>query len=150
MNSADTPERSGLNLPNVVTAPVIAGLVSWAAISIGFLGLKSLMQQRPEFVGPPMRTTKAALIQESPQVVVRKVSDDIAVIKPVPPESSDVRFDMAGRRDFRGLRTIVDMSGQFHAEYVLTNAFEEPIFVLFKCPHPRTENGEGQSLPPAG
>ena len=50
------------------------------------------------------------------------------------------------RRDNRGLRTIMDMSGEFRARYVLTNAFEEPIFVLFKCPHPRTENGDNQGL----
>jgi hypothetical protein len=57
-----------------------------------------------------------------------------------------VRLDMQGRRDYRGLRTIMDMSGEFRARYVLTNEFEEPIFVLFKCPHPRSRNEEDRTL----
>jgi hypothetical protein len=52
-------------------------------ISLGFLGLKTLMQERPEFVGPPMRATQVELMQESPQAVMRKASDDVSVIKPV-------------------------------------------------------------------
>jgi len=127
-------------------APVITALLSWAAISFGFFGLKILMQERPEFVGQPMRVAQAELIQESPQVITRKVSDDISAIKLAHPESSDVRFVMNGRRDYRGLRTIRDMSGEFRAVYVLTNSLEEPVFALFKCPHPRTENGDTQSL----
>ena len=101
------------------------------------------MQERPEFVGQPVRTTKAELVQDSPQVVIRKVGDDVSAVKPAQPESSDVLFDMQGRRDYRGLRTIMDMSGVFRASYLLTNHFEEPIFVLFKCPHPRAQNSEG-------
>src|SRR2546423_1854152 len=96
-------------------APIAAGGVSWAAISLGFLGLKMLMLERPEFVGPPMRATQAELVQEFPQAVARKVSEDISVIKAIQPESSDVRFEMQGRRDSRGLRTVKDMSGQFRA-----------------------------------
>jgi len=124
----------------------MTALLSWAAISLGFLGLKLLMEERPEFVGQPMRVTQAELIQESPQVITRKVRDDISAIKLAQPDSSDVRFEMDGRRDYRGLRTIRDMSGEFRARYVLTNSLEEPVFVLFKCPHPRTENGDSQSL----
>jgi hypothetical protein len=131
---------------NSLATPITIGLLSWAAISCGFLGLKMLMQARPEFVGQPMRVTQAELIQQSPQIVVRKVTDDISVIKQAQPESSDVRFDMHGRRDYRGLRTISDMEGEFRARYVLTNSAEEAMFVLFKCPHPRTENGDDQSL----
>src|SRR6266536_4619136 len=132
--------------PNPLFAPIAAGVVSWAAISLGFFGLKMLMQERPEFVGQPMRVSMAEMVQDSPQIVIRKVSDDISAIKSAQPESSDVRFDMQGRRDYRGLRTIRDMSGEFHARHLLTNAFEEPIFVLFKCPHPHTENGDDQNL----
>jgi hypothetical protein len=143
-------EPSLLKSPNAplgpLTAPIAAALVSWVAMSIGFFGLKVLMEERPEFVGQPLRVTKAELVQESPRIVVRKMSDDISVIRPTQPEVSDVRFDMNGRRDYRGLRTIRDMSGQFHAKYVLTNASEEPNFVLFKSPHPRTENGDNQGL----
>jgi hypothetical protein len=127
-------------------APIAAGVLSWAAISLGFFGLKMLMQERPEFVGQPMRASMAEMVQDSPWIVIRKVSDDISAIKAAQPESSDVRFDMQGRRDYRGLRTIRDMSGEFHARHLLTNAFEEPIFVLFKCPHPHTENGDDQNL----
>lgn len=127
-------------------APVLAGVLSWAVISLGFFGLKMLMQERPEFVGPPMRATQVELVQASPQVVLRKFSDDVSVIKPTQPESSDVSFDLEGRRDYRGLRTTLDMSGGFRANYALTNTFAEPIFVLFKCPHPRAQDGSGQNL----
>ncbi len=130
----------------LLVRPVVAGLASWVAISLGFLGLRMLMQQRPEFVGRPMTVAKAELVQESPQIVMRKVTDDISVIKATQPESSEVCFDMRGRRDYRGLRTLMDMSGEFRGQYVLTNIFEEPVFVLFKCPHPRTQSGSGQSL----
>src|SRR5262245_35543066 len=129
-----------------VSAPITAALLSWVAISVGFFGLKVLMEERPEFVGAPLRVSKAELVQESRRLVVRKVSDDVSVSRPAQPESADVQFNMTGRRDYRGLRTIRDMSGEFHARYVLTNASEEQNFVLFKCPHPRTENGDNQGL----
>ena len=64
-------------------APLLAAFLSWALISLGFLGLKMLMKERPEFVGPPMRATQVELMQESPQAVMRKASDDVSVIKPV-------------------------------------------------------------------
>lgn len=152
MNAKDDPNGndSKAKTPSVpwrsLTAPITAGLFSWVAISLGFLGLTMLMQERPQFVGQPIRVSKAELVQESPQVVVRKVTDDISVIKPSQPERSEIQFEMNGRRDYRGLRTVMDMSGEFRARYVLTNAFEEPIFVLFKCPHPRTESGAGHNL----
>ena len=133
-------------VPQSFGALIGAGLVSWVAISLGFLGLHMLMQERPEFIGQPMRSSKTELIQESPRVVIRKVSDDIAVIKPAQPESSEVTFDMRGRRDYRGLRTVIDMSGEFRARYGLQNAFDEPVFVLFKCPHPRAQSDSGPGL----
>ena len=129
-------------VPAAMAGSLAAGLVSWVIISIGFFGLKILMQERPEFVGQPIRVSKAELVQESPQIFIRKNSDDVSVIRPVQPEFSDIQFDMEGRRDYRGLRTIMDMSGQFHARYLLTNIFDEPIFVLFRCPHPRNRNDE--------
>ena len=141
-----TTEQPPASPPNPLFAPIAAGVLSWVAISLGFFGLKMLMQERPEFVGQPMRASMAEMVQDSPRIVIRKVSDDISAIKPVQPESADVRFDMQGRRDYRGLRTIRDMSGEFHARHLLTNAFEEPIFVLFKCPHPHTDNGDDQNL----
>jgi hypothetical protein len=140
------PETASAKGNGHLTVPIMTALLSWGAISFGFLGLKLLMQERPEFVGQPMLVTQAELVQESPQVITRKVSDDISAIKLAQPESSDVRFEMNGRRDYRGLRTIRDMSGEFRASYLLTNSLEEPIFVLFKSPHPRTENGDRQSL----
>src|SRR5258706_4770880 len=90
--------------PNPRAATVRIGFLCWAAISFGFLGLKMLMQERPEFVGQPMRVSQSELVQESPKIVARKVTDDISVIKPAQPELSDVRFEMNGRRDYRGLR----------------------------------------------
>ena len=104
------------------------------------------MQERPQFVGQPMRVSNVELVQKSPMALARKVTDDISVINPVTPEFADVQFDMRGRRDYRGLRTIMDMSGEFRARYVLTNVFDEPIFVLFACPHPQAQSGDGQNL----
>jgi hypothetical protein len=127
-------------------ALIWAGLLSWMVIAFGFFGLYMLMQERPEFVGEPMQSAKAELLQESPRIVVRKSSDDISVIKAMQPESSDVTFTLRGRRDYRGLRTVMDMSGDFHARHLLTNAFDEPIFVLFKCPHPRSADSGSELL----
>jgi hypothetical protein len=39
------------------------------------------------------------------------------------------------------------MSGTVHATFTLTNSQEDGIFVLFKCPHPRTEGDSQQDLP---
>ncbi|MST94290.1 MAG: hypothetical protein EXS33_03275 [Pedosphaera sp.] len=150
MNTTDSPPTipSGptRSIPAPLVAPLAAGVASWVVISLVFLGLKMLMQERPEFVGQPMRVTKAGLVQESPQVFTRKVNDDVSVIRPVQADFSDVRFEMNGRRDYRGLRTIMDMSGQFRARHVVSNAFDEPIFVLFKCLHPPSQDGESQHL----
>jgi hypothetical protein len=151
MNARDTSDPANAATPPIpgpspLGATLAVGLLSWAGISLGFFGLKLLMQQRPEFVGQPMRVTMAELVQESPQVVTRRMSDDVSVIRSSQPEFSDVRFDMTGRRDYRGLRTIMDMSGQFLARFNLTNALEEPIFVLFKCPHPRGRNDDAGNL----
>ena len=149
MNANARPEAPGTTSSfrsHPLSAPVAAGLASWVVISLGFLGLKMLMEERPEFVGQPIRTAKAVLVQESPRIVSRKVSDDVSVIKSTQPDSSDIRFEMHGRRDYRGLKTLSDMSGQYTARYVLTNIADEPVFVLFKCPHPRTESSDGRSL----
>ena len=144
MPTQDSSSATSIKPP---TAALIgAGLVSWIAIALGFLGLHMLMQERPEFVGQPMRSSKTELIQESPRVVIRKLSDDVAVIKAAQPESSEITFGMRGRRDYRGLRTVIDMSGEFHARHVLKNAFDEPVFVLFKCPHPRSQEESGAGL----
>ena len=129
--STNDPSANGGAPPPKIPGPlrqpaasIVAGVLSWAAISLGFLGLKMLMQERPEFVGQPMRGTKVEMVQESPRIVARKVSDEVSVIKPLPPEAAEVRFDMTGRRDYRGLRTVMDMSGDFRARYLLSNALE--------------------------
>src|SRR5438477_5144484 len=117
MTASEHPsgDRADSGSQSNLSSAIVAGLVCWLAISCGFFGLKLLMEERPEFVGQPMRVTQAELVQESPQVVSRKVSDDISVIRPTQPESSNIRFDMNGRRDYRALRTITDMSGEFRA-----------------------------------
>ncbi len=148
--SGPAPTTSGTPQPRLASAAVAAGLLGWVVIAFGFLGLRMLMQERPQFVGPPMRSSMTELVQESPRVVVRKVTDDIAVIKTAQPELSEVRFEMRGHRDHRGLRTVLDMSGSVVARHVLTNAFEEPIFILFKCPHPRTGDSSGAGLQAGG
>jgi len=108
------------------------------------------MAERPEFVGEPMAVSKAELVQDSPWVVTRRVSDDVSIIKPAQPQSSEIRFDLAGHRDYRGLRTIEDMSGEVHARFVLSNVLDEPVFALFKCPHPRAQSGGSANLLASG
>ena len=139
-----TPSPSGREQSSRRIA--VAGLLAWMAMSMGFLGLKLLMQQRPQFAGQPLRFSKTEMVQESPQIMIRKVSDDIAATRLSRPEWSDVQCHLNGRRDYRGLRTILDMSGEFQARYRVTNTFAEPIFVLFKCLHPRTDAGPAQTL----
>src|SRR4051812_25564071 len=107
-SAPDSPRTSASPL----SAPIVTAAVSWLAISAGFFGLKVLMEERPEFVGQPLRVTKAELVQESPRIVTRKMSEDVSVIRPAQPDSAEVRFEMTGRRDYRGLRTIRDMSGE--------------------------------------
>ena len=75
MNTNDN-STGGSSAPHPIPPPlrppvatIVAGLLSWAVISLGFLGLKMLMQERPEFVGQPMRGTKVEMIQESPRIV---------------------------------------------------------------------------------
>jgi len=141
-----SPVSSSPSTNHSLIAPIGFGLLSWAAICLGFLGLHLLMQERPQFVGQPLRASRATLIQESPRVVTRKASDDISVFRWAQPDLSDIRFNMQGRRDYRGLKTISDMSGLFTARYVLTNSADEPLFALFKCPHPRAEGHDDQAL----
>lgn len=129
---------------------IVIGLVVWLGISIGFLGLKLLMQQRPQFAGEPMRFSKSEMVQDFPQIVSRQVTDDISVVKPMQPEWTEIQCQLHGRRDYRGLRTLIDMSGEFHTRYGLSNHFNEPVFVLFKCHHPRTDPGPAQPLQAAG
>src|SRR5207237_9791869 len=57
---------------------------------------------------------------------------------------------MQGRRDYRGLKTISDMSGQFSGRYTLSNSADEAMFVLFKCPHPHAASSDNQSSPAGG
>jgi hypothetical protein len=105
-----------------------------------------LIQERPQFVGQPLRASRATLIQDSPKLVTRKASDDISVFRWTQPAMVDINFVMRGRRDYRGLKTISDMSGQFTARYVVTNSADEPLFALFKCPHPRAEGQDDHGL----
>jgi hypothetical protein len=150
-----TDENSNVERPapapgRPLSSAITVGFLAWVVISCSFFGLKTLMTERPEFVGQPGGGPKAELIQDSPSVVTRRMSDDVSVIKAMQPERSEVRFDMAGRRDYRGLRTIMDMSGEFQAGFTLTNALDEPVFVLFKCPHPRNGTPNAGSLPASG
>lgn len=139
--------RTHLNFSHAPQFTVaLTAILAWAALSLGFLGLKMLMSERPEFVGPPMRANQVELVQESPLIVVRKVSDDVSVVRSTQADSSDVAFVMTGRRDYRGLRTMLDMSGEIRAAFTLTNGLDEAVFVLFKCPHPRAQNETSQNL----
>src|SRR3954469_25391894 len=147
--TASGPSTSDLS-SSPLFAPIAAAVVSWAVISLGFFGLKLLMEQRPEFVGQPMAFSKVALFQEAPRIVSRKLGEDVSVIRTMQPQASDVHIHMQGRRDYRGLKTISDMSGQFSAHYTLTNSDEKAAFVLFRCPHPHAANNDNESSPAGG
>lgn len=121
------------------TSAVLAGLVGWICMAAGFYGLNILMHERPQFAGQPVRFSSLELIQESPSVVMRKVHDDVSMMHEIQPDQTQVSFSMKARRDYRGLRTIIDMEGKFAGRYTITNPYNEPVFVLFKCPHPRAE-----------
>jgi hypothetical protein len=81
--------ESGLS-SSPLFAPIAAAVISWAMISLGFFGLKMLMEQRPEFVGQPMAFSKAVLIQEAPRIVSRKLTEDVSVIRTIQPQASDI------------------------------------------------------------
>lgn len=120
---------------------ILMGVSTWLALTLGFAGLRLLLQERPQFVGQPLQHTQARLLQESPRVQWRKASEDVALVHPGQPSHSEVLFDLRGHRDYRGLKTLVDMSGRFSARHILTNPHPEPIFVLFQSPHPQGVGG---------
>lgn len=126
--------------------PLVAGVFAWLALAGGFLGLRMLMLERPQFVGPPLRIPMTALEQESPRIVSRRAGDDVAAIRALQPESSEVTFDLRGHRDHRGLKTVVGMAGSVLIRHVLTNAQNEPAFILFRCPHPHAGDGSAPTL----
>jgi len=151
MNDNIGPQSASQNVSSSpLFAPILATVLCWVAIRLGFLGLNMLMQERPEFVGEPRGASKVVLVQESPRIVGRKRTDDVSVIKSMQPNSSQIRFNMSGRRDYRGLKTISDMSGQFSGRFTVTNGGNEPMFVLFRCPHPRTDSNDRQSFAAGG
>jgi hypothetical protein len=133
------PERSW-------TGRVLAGFFSWLCMAVGFYGLNILMRERPQFAGEPVRFSSVELIQESPSVVMRRIHDDVSVMQETQPEQTQVSFSMKARRDYRGLRTIIDMEGRFEGRYTLTNPHPDTVFVLFKCPHPRSEKNSSYNL----
>lgn len=149
MTAPESPAASPAGVPkrerpaSRLSALVAAGLLVWLLIAGGFLGLRVLMQERPQFVGPATRSAMITLVQDSPQAVFRRVGDDVAAVRALRPEFSEVIFDLQGRHDHRGLKTVVEMGGTVVARHVLTNALAEPIFVLFRCPHPRAGDPAG-------
>jgi hypothetical protein len=126
--------------------PVFVGLICWLCMAIGFQGLKVLMGERPQFIGKPLQFQTGDLLQESPTAMLRKVHDDVSSYKEIQAERTDIEFHMRARRDYRGLRTIIDMAGDFQGRYTITNPFDEPVFVLFKCPHPRPSGNSRHGL----
>ncbi|MFM1941079.1 MAG: hypothetical protein RI897_61 [Verrucomicrobiota bacterium] len=136
------------SLPSPLRTSATAAFLAWVVMSLGFLGLRMLMQERPEFVGQPMRFSRTVLVQDAPRVYVRSVKDDVSLVRSFQPESAEIVFDMKGRRDYRGLKTISDMSGTFSGRFTLANTTGEALHVLFQCPHPRDDslNGDGPAV----
>lgn len=123
-------------------AAVVAALLCWLLMTMGFVGLRWLLEQRPQFVGESTAASRVVLVQESPQVITRRQSDDVSVVIPAEPLRSDIEIQMRGRRDHRGLRTLSDMAGTVRARYVITNQYAEPLWVLLRMPHPTMEPGD--------
>lgn len=145
-SSPQFPASASLDVSRRRLLPLLAtGFFTWILISAGFLGLHWLLQDRPQFIGQPMNTPDTQLVQESPKVFLRRVSEDVASVKATQPASSEVFLEMNGRRDFRGLKTLVDMSGSFTGRHIITNHFEEPVFIFVRYPHPK--GAQGQPLP---
>lgn len=119
----------------------VLGLMCWVALSGGFAALQLLLRERPQFVGDPLHQPQISLLQESPKVHVRRASEDVAVIHTAQPDTATVEFSMQGHRDYRGLRTLMNMSGEVRSRHTLSNRFPERIFVLFRSPHPQAEGG---------
>ena len=82
---------------------VLAGGFSWICMTAGFYGLNLLMQVRPQFAGQPVRFSNLQLVQESPDVVLRKVHDDVSVLQPIQPQQTQVSSSLKARRDYRGV-----------------------------------------------
>ncbi len=78
---------------------VIMGVSTWLGLTLGFAGLRLLLQDRPQFVGQPLQHIQARLLQESPRVQWRKASEDVALVHPGQPSHSEVLFDLRGHRD---------------------------------------------------
>lgn len=143
MNGIDVdPLPSPTRRSSPFFAPITAAFASWVVVALGFLGLHYLLQERPQFVGQPLSFSSMGLRQESPRLFLRKSSDDVSVFQEIQPEQSEVSFDLQGRRDYRGLRTIIDMEGTFRGKFTITNPYPEPAFVLFQSPHPRNQDSK--------
>jgi len=145
-SSPHFPASASLDVSRRRLLPLVAtGFFTWILISAGFLGLHKLLQDRPQFIGQPLNTPDTELIQESPKIFLRRLSEDVASVKITHPVSSDVLLEMNGRRDYRGLKTLVDMSGTFTGRHVITNHLEEAIYVFVRYPHPKS--AQGHTLP---
>lgn len=122
------------------TPAIGTAVFCWVAMALGFLGLRVLLQERPQFAGRPLSFASAELIQESPRIIMRKVRDDVSAVQPAQADRMDVLFTLTERKDYRGLKTVIDMAAEFKGTYTITNAYDEPIFALFRCPHPQGPN----------
>lgn len=130
--------------------PVWVAGTCWLCIAVGFLGLKILMQERPQFAGRQLKFAKTDLVQASPKVVMRKVRGDVSACRDIQAEQTEISFEMKARRDYRGLRTIIDMAGEFDGRYTIANPHDEAVFVLLRCPHPHSGLQQSQNLNASG
>src|SRR5689334_18943433 len=96
-DDSNSPREGGRDISDSpLFPPIAAAVASCVVIGLGFLGLKMLMEQRPEFVGQPLAFSKVSLVQEAPRVVSRKVSEDVSVIRAIQPHASDIHIGMQG------------------------------------------------------
>jgi hypothetical protein len=121
-----------------------ASVVCVLFLGLGFFGLHALMGARPEFIGRGLVFERQGLEQLAPTFVVRRTGDDTAVFARRHPDGSSVLFDMDAQSDARGLSTLESMRGAFEATYVLENPEAQPVFVLFRCPYPRSGGPRGE------
>ncbi len=116
-----------------------AAILWCVLLAAGFAGLRYLLGARPEFVGAPPRYPTTILVQETPRVLVRGLRDDVSAVDEIHPDTADVRFELTARTDSRGLRVLQELAGSFEARFTLLNTRPDPVFVLFRLPHPHAD-----------
>ena len=116
---------------------LFSAVVAFVLLSVGFLGLGFLIQERPQFVGQRLSPPQLVFEQPSPGLLLRNDSSDVNVVEPAHPTRAYVDVTLNTIPDHRGLKTMHSLNGRFEGRYEIENPEKEPIHFLMKCEHPR-------------